>query len=83
MPDLQQLNKVELRDLTSGVYQIRHAKSYTKEYQTDGSKYEIMVNKEQDRVLKAQIRQASRHTTSKRYTLWIEYSSGRVNQWLD
>ena len=53
MPDLQQLNELELRDLTMGVYLICQAKSNTKEHQTDGSKYEIMVNKEQDGVLKA------------------------------
>lgn len=74
MPDFPQLNETELRDLTMGVYQIRQAKSYSKEHQTDAGKYEIMVNKEEDGVLKAQIR--SRHTTSRTYNLWIEHSTG-------
>ena len=39
MPDIPQLNETELRDLTMGVYQIRQAKSYTKEHQTDDGKY--------------------------------------------
>ena len=33
-------------ELTIGVCQIHQAKSYTKEYQTDDRKYEIMINKE-------------------------------------
>ena len=34
----------------------------------------ILINKEQEGVLKSQIR--SRHTSSKTYNLWIEYSTG-------
>ena len=74
MPDFPQLNEAELRDLTMGVYQIRQAKSYTKEHQTDDGKYEILINKEQEGVLKSQI--LIRHTSSKIYNLWIEYSTG-------
>ena len=48
MLEFPQLNKKELRDLTMGVYQIRQAKSYSKEHQTDAGKYQIFVNKEQD-----------------------------------
>ena len=72
MPDFPQLNENELRELTMGVYQIRQAKCYSKEHQTETGKYEIFVNKEQDGVLKAQIR--SRHTSSKTYNLWIEHN---------
>ena len=63
----------KLRDLTIGVYQIRQANSYSKEHQTDAWKYQIFVNKEQDGVLKAQIR--SGHTNSRTYHLWIEHST--------
>ena len=73
MPDFPQLNETELRDLTMGVYQIRQAKFYTKEHQTKSGKYEIFVNREEDGVLKAEIR--SRHTNSKTYNLWIEHST--------
>ena len=41
MPNFPQLNETELRDLTMGVYQIRQAKCYSKEHQTDAGKYEI------------------------------------------
>ena len=71
MPEFPQLNEEELRDLTIGVYQIREAKSYSKKHQTDAGKYPIFVNKEQNGVLKAQIR--SRHTSSRTYNLWIEH----------
>ena len=72
MPEFPQLNENELRDLTMGVYQVRQAKCYSKEHQTETGKYEIFVNKEQDGVLKAQI--LSRHTSSKTYNLWIEHN---------
>ena len=39
MPDLNpQPNETKLRDLTKGVYQIRKARSYSKEHQTDVGK---------------------------------------------
>ena len=72
-PEFPQLNEEELRGLTMGVYQIRQAKSYSKEHQTDAGKDQIFVNKEQDGVLKDQIR--SRHTSSRTYNLWIEHST--------
>ena len=65
MPDLPQLYETEIRDVTVGVYQICQAKSYTKEHQSGAGKYDIMINKEQDGVIKAQIH--SRHTTSRTY----------------
>ena len=64
-----QQNETKLRELTMGIYQIHQAKSYTREHQNESDKYEIFVNREQDGVLKAQIR--SRHTSSKTYNLWI------------
>ena len=73
MAEFSQLNVEGLRDLTMGVYQIRQAKSYSMEHQTDAEKYQIFVNKEQDGGLKAQIR--SRHTCSRTYNLWIEHST--------
>ena len=82
MPEFPQLNEKELRDITMGVYQIRQAKSYSKEHQTDAGKYQIFVNKEQDGVLKDQIR--SRHTSSRTYYLWIEHSTSLnpITGWL-
>ena len=55
-----------------GVYQIRQAKSYSKEHQTDAGKYQIFVNKEQDGIIKAYI--CSWYTSSRTFNLWIEHS---------
>ena len=64
-----------------GVYQIRQAKSYSEEHQTDAGKYQIFVNKEQDGFPKAQIR--SKHTSSRTYNLWIEHSTSvnPITEW--
>ncbi|MCG7879800.1 MAG: transposase family protein, partial [Candidatus Thiodiazotropha endolucinida] len=69
-----ELTEDELRDLTMGVYQLKQAKAYTDEHFDENGSYEIMTHKEEDGVLKAQIR--SRHTSNKTYNMWIEYTQG-------
>ena len=64
----------ELRDLTIGIYQLNQAKFYTDDQFDENGSYEIMAHNENDGVLKAQIR--SRHTSNKRYNLWVEYTQG-------
>ena len=56
------------------MYQISHARSYTELHFSEDGKYEIMINKEEDGVIKAQVR--SRHTSSNSYNLWIDHNSG-------
>ena len=46
----------ELRELTVGIYQLKQAKSYTDEHFDEKRSYEIIAHKEDDGVLKAQIR---------------------------
>ena len=74
LEDFPELTENELRDLTMGIYQLKQAESYTDEHFDDNGLYEIMTHKEEDNIIKAQIR--SRHTSSKTYTLWIEYNQG-------
>ena len=57
-----------------GIYQLKLAESYTDEHFDDNGLYEIMTHKEENNIIKAQIR--SRQTSSKTYTLWIEYNQG-------
>ena len=57
-----------------GIYQLKQAKSYTDEHFDEKGSYEIMEHKEDDGVLKAQIR--SRHTSNKTYNLWVECTPG-------
>ena len=78
--ELPQLYEKELRDITMGVYQIRQAKIYSKEHQTDAGIYQIFVNKEQDGVLKDQIR--SRHTSSRTYDMDRAQHKFKLNHWL-
>lgn len=69
-----ELTENELRDLTMGIYQLKQAQSYTDEHFDENGQYEIMTHKEEEGILKAQIR--SRHTSSKTYSLWVEFSQG-------
>lgn len=79
--DFPELTENELRDLTMGVYQLKQARCYTDEHFDENGQYEILAHKEQNNILKAQIR--SRHTSNKSYNLWIEYGQGLnpINGW--
>ena len=74
LENFPEMTEDELRDLTMGIYQLKQAKSYTDEHFDDNGSYEIMAHKEEDGVLKAQIR--SRHTSNKTYNMWVEYTQG-------
>ena len=63
LDNFPELTEDELRDLTMGIYQLKQAKSFTDEHFDENGSYQIMAHKEDDGVLKAQIR--SRHTSSK------------------
>ena len=52
----------------------KQTKSYTDERFDEKGSYEIIAHKEDDTILKEQIR--SRHTSNKTYNLWIEYTQG-------
>ena len=73
LKDFPELMENELRDLTMGIYKLRQAASYTDEHSDDNGLYEIMTHKEHN-INEAQI--GSGHTSSKTYTLWIEYNQG-------
>ena len=55
-----ELTEDKIRVLTMGIYQLKQAKSHTKEHVDENGSYEIMAHKEDDGVLKAQT--SSRHT---------------------
>lgn len=74
LEDFPQLTEAELRDMTMGIYQLKQADSYTDEHTTEAGQYEIMIHKEEDGILKAQIK--SRHSSSGSYYLWVEYGPG-------
>ena len=60
--------------MTTGVYQLKQAYSYTEEHTSQTGQCEIVIHKENDGILKAKIR--SRHTAAAPYNLWIEYGPG-------
>ena len=73
-PDFPHLDETELRNITCGVYQLKLSSSYMQEYLEVNS--EIFVHQEDDtRSLQ------SRHTSSRTYLLWIEYSPMEVIAW--
>jgi hypothetical protein len=74
LPDFPQLTLDELAHLTIGSYQLKQAQSYAEEHTAGDGMYELFVHRQERNILRLQIQ--SRHTSSKVYNLWIEYSQG-------
>ncbi|XP_048766098.2 uncharacterized protein LOC125673525 [Ostrea edulis] len=69
--DFPRLTEGDIRNLTIGVYQLKTAKSYAAEHLTDDGLFEIFVSDDIPNIVSAKIQ--SRHTSSKKYSLWIKY----------
>lgn len=67
----------ELRNLTCGTYQLKLSSSYMQEH-LDGES-DIYSHEEDNTLLRANIQ--SRHISSKKYQLWIDYSESTVESW--
>jgi hypothetical protein len=77
LDDFPHLDEAELRNITCGVYQLKLNSSYMQEYLEGNS--EIFVHQEDDHLIR--VRLQSRHTSSRTYLLWIEYSPTEVTAW--
>ena len=67
-----------LRDITMGIYQLKSAKRYTDAHQEDDT-YTLSVCKDRPDLLR--IKMSSRHSSSKYYSLWLEYDDSEVTGW--
>ena len=63
--------------LTFRTYQLKQAKSYTREHLSDDGEYTINVHNQAPGLLRIRIQ--SRHINAKRYFCWIEYSTEDVD----
>ncbi|VDI23518.1 Hypothetical predicted protein [Mytilus galloprovincialis] len=68
-----------LRNINVGVYLLKLAKSYTKEHLNNDSEFIIMINSDIENILRVQIQ--SRHTSSIKYLIWIEYDEIEIKAW--
>ena len=62
-----------------GVYQLKLAKCYTKEHLSDDGEYLIKINSDIEDILRVQIQ--SRHTSARKYLIWIQYDEIEVKAW--
>ncbi|CAC5410204.1 unnamed protein product [Mytilus coruscus] len=69
----------DLRNLTLGVYQIKLAKSYVAEHVTENNDFEVLVHKQENNLICAQMQ--SRHVSARAYLLWIQYDEVTVLGW--
>jgi uncharacterized protein YdaL len=77
LADFPHLDETELRNNTCGIYQLKLSSSYMQEYLEGNS--EIIVHQEDDHLIRCRLQ--SRHTSSRTYLLWIEYSPTQVTAW--
>lgn len=74
LSDFPKLTMEELTQMTIGSYQIKQAQSYTEEHIADDGIYQLFIHRQERNIVRLQLQ--SRHTSSKVYNLWIEYSEG-------
>ncbi|XP_033726743.1 uncharacterized protein LOC117316313 [Pecten maximus] len=79
VPQFPKLSEEDARNITFGVYQLKLAQSYTQEHLTDDGDYIIMANGDISNIVRVQIQ--SRHISSKKYMLWIQYDEAYVTSW--
>ena len=78
VPEFPVLSKVQLEMITFGTYQLKQAKSYTKEHLSEDGEYKIDVHHLAPGLLRVRIQ--SRHINAKQYFCWIEYSAENTNE---
>ena len=71
LPGFPVLTEEYLRSLTFGIYQLKQAKSYSREDINEKGGYEIYVSQTSPDIIQVKIQ--SRHVSSKMYYLWIQY----------
>ena len=78
VPEFPVLSKTQLQMTTFGTYQLKQAKSYTREHQSEDGEYKIDVHNLAPGLLRVRIQ--SRHINAKQYFCWIEYNTGNANE---
>ena len=79
LQNFPRISEDELRNLTVGIYQLKLARAYTMEHLDEEGEYIISLNDDIADILRVCIQ--SRHTSSKSYLLWIQYSHSSVQSW--
>lgn len=79
LQDFPRLTWDELRELTLGIYQLKQSQSYTQEHLNEKGIYSLYTHREDDSVLRVQLR--SRHTCAKNYNIWLKTEHNNITQW--
>ena len=75
--DFLTLSEDQLRDITCGSYQLKLTSSYIQEHIDSDS--DLFFHKDDPTLLRIKIQ--SRHTSSRKYTVWIRYSNNEIVSW--
>ena len=78
VPEFPVLSMAELQLLTFGTYQLKHAKSYSREHLSDDGDYTINIHNQAPGLLRIRIQ--SWHINAKRYFCWVEYRTANVDE---
>ncbi|CAG2221696.1 unnamed protein product [Mytilus edulis] len=76
--DFPKLTLQQIRDITMGVYQLKQAPRYTESHLSDDN---YMPQTCRDRPNLLRVKLTSRHSSSRVYSLWIEFSGDEVTGW--
>ncbi|CAC5379539.1 unnamed protein product [Mytilus coruscus] len=76
--DFPKLTLQQIRDITMGVYQLKQAPRYTESHLSDNN-YMLQTCRDRPNLLRVKL--TSRHSSSRVYSLWIEFSGDEVTGW--
>ncbi|XP_076072514.1 uncharacterized protein LOC143044399 [Mytilus galloprovincialis] len=76
--DFPKLTLQQIRDITMGVYQLKQAPRYTESHLSDDN-YMLQTCRDRPNLLRVKL--TSRHSSSRVYSLWIEFSGDEVTGW--
>ena len=78
VPEFPVLSDCQLQMITFGTYQLKQAKSYSREHKSDDGEYKIDVHNLAPGLLRVRIQ--SRHINAKQYFCWIEYNAQNTSE---
>ena len=70
--------KIE-EEITFGTYQLKQAQHYTDEHMEASGKFELFLHQANPGLIRGRLQ--SRHKSSTKYFLWVQYANNLVNGW--
>jgi hypothetical protein len=79
VPDFPRLSYDDMVAITLGTYQLRQARCYAIEHLSDNGSFAMKIANQRKDIILGKIQ--SKHSNRKKYDVWLQYTSARVESW--